>query len=88
MGECWVAIRPERIQLATAPEQVVEHNRVAGTIEAIFYLGAQSTCHVRITDDVLLQVVIPAERRTGPPLARGDRVWLAWSPESQVVLDT
>jgi putrescine transport system ATP-binding protein len=85
-GECWVAIRPERIHLATAPEQIAERNRVAGTIEAIVYLGAQSTCHVRVADAVLLQVVVPAERRAGLSLARGERVWLSWSPESQVVL--
>jgi putrescine transport system ATP-binding protein len=85
--ECWVAIRPERIRLTTAPDQATKPNRVTGTIEAIVYLGAQSTCHVRVAGDVLLQVIVPAERAGGVQLVRGDRAWLSWSPESQVVLD-
>jgi putrescine transport system ATP-binding protein len=85
--ECWVAIRPERIRLATAPDAATEQNRVTGTIEAMVYLGAQSTCHVRVADDVVLQVVVPAERGAGLPFTRGERVWLSWASGSQVVLD-
>ncbi len=94
--ECWVALRPEKIRLVmAAPGSTTPAdgglarlpNQVAGEVEAIVYLGAHTTCHVRLAAGALLQVTVPTGADSGPgALERGATVRLAWAPESQVVL--
>jgi putrescine transport system ATP-binding protein len=86
--DCWVAIRPEQIQLsAQPPADAPADNRVSGTLEAVVYLGAQSVFHVRVAGGALVQVVVPmAAPASATALERGQAVWLAWASKSQVVL--
>ncbi len=94
--ECWVALRPEKIRLlmpgpgGTTPSDAGLArlpNQVEGEIEAIVYLGAHTTYHVRLAAGALLQVTVATGADGGPgALERGATVRLAWSPESQVVL--
>ncbi len=97
---CWVALRPERIRLRTAAPGVSTTgtatpddpdfdrlpNQVQGEIEALVYLGAQTTCHVRTAAGALLQVAVPTATSGAVALERGTTVRLAWAPDSQVVL--
>jgi len=87
-GDCWVAIRPEKIHLLTEPPtQTVGLNHISGRIEAIAYLGAQSNCHVRVAAGALIQVTVPIAAPAGMAvLERGSLVWLTWAPDGQVVL--
>jgi putrescine transport system ATP-binding protein len=91
-----VALRPEKIRLlmpgpgGTTPSDAGLArlpNQVEGEIEAIVYLGAHTTYHVRLAAGALLQVTVATGADGGPgALERGATVRLAWSPESQVVL--
>ena len=91
----WVALRPERIRLRTAapgmatpadPDFDQLPNQVEGSIEALVYLGAQTTCHVRTAAGALLQVTVPTATSGAVALERGTTVRLAWAADSQVVL--
>jgi putrescine transport system ATP-binding protein len=81
----WVAIRPERIRALPEAPADAGLNRVHGTIETIVYLGAHSVCHVRVPAGALVQVDVPVTA-AGLVLERDAPVWLAWSPDDQVLL--
>jgi len=85
---CWLAIRPEKIQIDRDPAVAGAAGRpLAGTIETITYLGAQSTYHVRLTAGALLQVTAAmGSRSESAELARGTAVWLSWMPDNQIAL--
>jgi len=83
--DCWVAIRPERIRVLPEAPADAGLNRVHGRIETIVYLGAHSVCHVRVAAGALVQVDVPVTAG-GLALERDAPVWLAWSPDDQVLL--
>jgi putrescine transport system ATP-binding protein len=84
--EVGVAIRPEKIQLATEqPEQA--HNWCAGVVSDIAYFGAHTTYHLKLGTGMSLKVrQSNLSRHYGQDLAKGARIFAHWSNDSMVVL--
>ena len=83
-----VAIRPERIDLRTAPISDVP-NALRGVIQDESYLGTTLQYTVQIDYPTPLLV---HQQNTGatdaPRFQRGDTVYLKWTPENAIVLKT
>jgi putrescine transport system ATP-binding protein len=83
-----LALRPEKLRIAHEPPGDVGANAVAGTIEAIGYLGDVSVYQVRIAGGLLLRAAVPNRTRTAArENAVGDRLWLVWPTGAGVLLD-
>ena len=89
----WVAIRPERIELAAAREpaprtlQPQEANRTQGSVREVGYRGDVSVLLVQIPSGRLVRVTRPNAGGEGAlRLARDERVFLSWHRTSPVVL--
>ncbi len=80
------ALRPERILLhRQLPSQ--EHNREAGVVEDIAYLGSHSVYHIRLDTGLLVSVTaMNDERQAGARLTWHDRVWVCWDEHAMTVL--
>jgi putrescine transport system ATP-binding protein len=82
----WVALRPEKLRVATAP-QAASENCVAGRVAEIAYLGNLSIYKVRLDNGFVLKAQLPNLTRViERPIATDDRVWLSWTPDAGVVL--
>jgi putative spermidine/putrescine transport system ATP-binding protein len=81
------AIRPELIEVLV-PAQPVRAGAITceGRLEDVQYHGAASRWHVRIDAGPVLTAARPESEPAGQMPAAGDRVLLAWSPESAVPL--
>jgi putrescine transport system ATP-binding protein len=83
----WVALRPEKIRIASTAPASDDANCVAGRVEHIGYLGDLSIYKARLDSGLLVEAsVANLTRLIERPIAWGDRVWLSWSPEACVVL--
>jgi putrescine transport system ATP-binding protein len=81
-----VALRPEKLTLAA--ERPDAANALAGTVQAVAYLGDSSVYHVELpSGQVVRASVANAARRGGPAFARGDAVWLGFDADSALVLE-
>jgi len=82
----WVALRPEKLRVATAPPAASE-NCVAGRVAEIAYLGNVSIYKVRLDNGFVMKAQLPNLTRViERPIATDDRVWLSWTPDAGVVL--
>ena len=82
-----VCVRPERIDLldaAPAPGSAVR-SRTGVAVETA-YLGASRTVIVRTDDGTSLTVSVPA-RSPGADATPGQRVWCAWEPDSEFIIN-
>lgn len=94
-AKAWVAVRPEKIDIAKpgaadAPAES-DTNIVPGIVEEITYLGDLSIYHVRIADgpEGMVKVAEPNfDRATDRPFTWDDSVILSWPADAGVVLDT
>ena len=83
-----VAVRPEKIDIASMPPVDSVSNRIEGRIAEIGYRGGLSVYRIRAGDGrLLIATVANRARETDDALAVGDRVWLSWPPAAGVVLD-
>ena len=83
----WVAVRPEKIQLATSAPDAAAANSFAGTLLDVGYLGDTSIYKAKLDNGLVLKASAANRvRSTERPLGRGDRVWLSWPPGAGVVL--
>ena len=83
----WVALRPEKIQVASEAPAAAGGNGFAGTVLDIGYLGDLSIYKVRLDGGLVLKAsAANRTRRTAPQVARGDRVSLSWPADAGVVL--
>jgi len=83
----WLAIRPERIDLAPAGEPPRGVNQVAGNVREIGYRGDVSILLVELACGRLVRVTRPNSARQGEwRTARAEPVQLSWHPTSPVVL--
>jgi putrescine transport system ATP-binding protein len=83
----WVALRPEKMRIATAPPADENENCLAGRVLDIGYLGNLSLYQVRADTGALLKVQVPnLTRHVERPIGWDDRVWLTWAPDSAAVL--
>jgi spermidine/putrescine ABC transporter ATP-binding subunit len=92
----WVALRPEKIELHKRGEgrdaPVLEdapagHNRVAGTIRQISYLGSESVYEVELEGGRRVRVLRSnLARRDQEDFTWDEAVWLAWHACSPAIL--
>src|SRR5499427_2610151 len=82
----WVALRPEKLRVATAP-LLASENCVAGRVAEIAYLGNVSVYKVRLDNGFIMKAQLPnLTRVVERPIGTNDRVWLSWTPDAGVVL--
>jgi len=82
-GPATLALRPERIVLASDPQGSMDNN-LAGVVEFVSYLGATIDMHVRISpkERVIVQV---ANQGSGRIPGVGGRIYVAWAAEGGIV---
>ena len=84
----WVAVRPEKITLSKTSLDATT-NQLKGVVVDIGYHGKTSTYRVRISNDQIIEVSVPSQKRP-----RGERhsidwdeeIYLNWDQSSAVVL--
>jgi putrescine transport system ATP-binding protein len=86
---CWVAIRPEQIQVDPPGDAAAADapNRITARVREVVYLGSLSHLLLALPGGGELRITIP-NRGRGPDgrLAPGDPVQASWDPSSVVVL--
>jgi putrescine transport system ATP-binding protein len=83
----WVAVRPEKIELAPTPPPRTDVNCVSGVVFDIAYLGSLSVYHVRLASGRTVKVSVANRTRlVERPVVWEDAVWLSWTPAAAVVL--
>ena len=75
-----IALRPEKITLAQAPEAV---NSLSGKVVTVVFSGSSTTYRVDVAGQIL---VVFQQNRAARTLQPGDSVALTWSPEHNVVV--
>ena len=82
----WAAIRPEKMLLHRAPPPQ-EHNKVAGTLRHIAYLGSESIFEIELATVKRLKV-LRSHHGAHPPenFTPGDAVWVSWPASAPVLL--
>ena len=88
-----VALRPEKIRIARAPEAALDgapaggFNRVRGTVKDMAYFGSYTVYHLLLASGLVLKISSSnTERHVERRLSWGDEAWASWSPSAQVVL--
>jgi putrescine transport system ATP-binding protein len=84
----WVALRPEKVRIASEAPSDAAQNCVAGRVADIGYLGDVSIYKVRLDDGPVVKAATAnVTRMIERPIAWNDRVWLTWTPEAGVLLE-
>jgi putrescine transport system ATP-binding protein len=82
-----LAVRPEKVQIATAASRVSDENCFTGSVSEVGYLGGVSVYKVKLDNGLEMKATVINRTRLGErPIGPGDRVWLSFAPESGVVL--
>jgi putrescine transport system ATP-binding protein len=83
----WVALRPEKVQIALEPPAAADENCVTGQVDNIGYLGGVSIYNVQLDNDFAMKAAVAnVTRLVERPIGWDDRVWLSWAPEVVMVL--
>jgi len=83
----WVALRPEKIRIATERPADTTENCVSGKVVDIGYLGDVSTYKARLADGTVMKATVAnATRLIERPIGWDDEVWLSWTPGAGVTL--
>ncbi|MDO4693755.1 MAG: polyamine ABC transporter ATP-binding protein [Eikenella sp.] len=86
----WVSIRPEDINMhKVPPADAGEHNRAAGTVEEIAYLGSFAIYHVRLPGGRIIKSQVPSSRwylQNETPPTWDETVYLSWPANQPVPL--
>jgi len=81
-----IALRPEKVKITVRKPDTLE-NFARGMVTGIAYLGDLSIYQVTLEGGETLKAARPnVTRVTDQPIARGDKVYLSWTPEAGVVL--
>lgn len=85
-AQVWVAVRPEKIGIATEkPDQ--DENCATGVVDEIAYMGGLSIYHVILESGKKVRITQPNLLRTPTDrITWEDHVYLTWHPSSGVVL--
>ncbi len=82
----WVAVRPEKMVINTAP-LAGEYNQARGKVEEIAYVGGLSVYHVEVQSGMTLRATLAnVDRLAGDRPTWDDEVYLSWQPGAAVVL--
>jgi len=84
----WVAVRPEKITLSKTSLDATT-NQLKGVVVDIGYHGKTSTYRIRISNEQMIEVSVPSQKRP-----KGDQqlidwheeIYLNWAPSNAVVL--
>jgi putrescine transport system ATP-binding protein len=83
----WLAVRPEKMRVASEAPQPPPENCAAGAIVDIGYLGELTIYKLRLADGA---IVTAAVANTGHAAERAidwdERAWISFSPEAAIVL--
>ena len=83
----WVALRPEKVQIAAQAPAASGENCFAGRVLDVGYLGDVSVYKVRLDNGLSMKATVANRTRLiARPIGGDDRVWLSWPPEAGVVL--
>lgn len=83
----FVALRPEKMSIGTAPAGTSGANGVGGEVVDIGYLGDMSTYKVRLDTGLVMKAsAANVTRLVERPIGWGERVWLSWARDAAVVL--
>jgi putrescine transport system ATP-binding protein len=83
----WIALRPEKIRIATERPADTAENCVGGRVADIGYLGDVSTYKVRLAGGTVMKATVAnATRLIERSIGWEDEVWLSWTPSAGVVL--
>ncbi|MBV8790567.1 MAG: ABC transporter ATP-binding protein [Pseudolabrys sp.] len=80
----WLALRPERLSLATKRPSA-RNNSIVGTVHDVAFLGDTSIYHVRLASGSRL-IVSASNGGQAARFSAGDKVWASWTPDAAVVL--
>jgi putrescine transport system ATP-binding protein len=82
-----LALRPEKIRITVRKPGEAAENVARGTVMGIAYLGDLSIYQVKLESGQVVKAARPNVTRVAEqPIARGDKVFLSWTPEAGVVL--
>lgn len=83
----WIALRPERVQLASwRPGDSV--NAVAGTVIDVGYMGHMCAYTLRLDSGREMKAAVANTGIDGVhPFKAGERAWLSFAPEAAIVLE-
>jgi putrescine transport system ATP-binding protein len=83
----WVAVRPEKVRIASEPAAAATSHCVAGVVCDVGYLGDLSTYKIKLDNGFVMKAAAAnMTRLIERPIRLNDRVWLSWAPEAGVVL--
>jgi putrescine transport system ATP-binding protein len=83
----FIALRPEKLRIATAPDPAAGENAVRGRVWDVGYLGGMSIYKVRLDDGTEMKAAVAnVTRRVEPAIGPGQDVVLSWAPGAAVVL--
>ena len=83
----WVAVRPEKIQIAAEMPAAAAENCFAGVVLEVGYLGDTSIYKVKLDNGLILKAsAANRSRLIKRPVGRGDRVFMSWPDDANVVL--
>ena len=84
--EVWVAVRPEKMVINTAPPSG-NYNHARGKVEEIAYIGGLSVYHVKTQSGMTIRATLAnVERLAEDRITWDDEVYLSWQPSAAVVL--
>ena len=85
-AEVWVAVRPEKMCIDTAPPSS-EYNHARGKVEEIAYIGGLSVYHIKTQSGMTIRATLAnVDRRAEDRITWDDEVYLSWQPGAAVVL--
>jgi putrescine transport system ATP-binding protein len=83
----YLALRPEKVRIATGAPPAASENCVSGQVSNIGYLGDLSIYKIRLDTGVVMKAAVAnVTRMVERPVGLDARVWLSWEPEAAVVL--
>jgi putrescine transport system ATP-binding protein len=82
----WVAVRPEKMIINTAPPSG-EYNHARGKVEEIAYIGGLSVYHIKTQSGMTIRATLAnVDRLAEGRITWDDEVYLSWQPSAAVVL--
>jgi putrescine transport system ATP-binding protein len=83
----WLAVRPEKMRVASEAPQPPPENCAAGTIVDIGYLGELTIYKLRLADGAIVTAAIANTGHTAErPIDWDERAWMSFAPEAAIVL--
>jgi putrescine transport system ATP-binding protein len=83
----WIAVRPEKIEIAFADQGASGPNAMRGVVHDIAYLGKWTTYKVKLSTGFMVKVSQANDRRfVDRPMSWDDEVVVSFAPDAAVVL--